>query len=53
MEQMKVPPMIEAKVTSLQGSILNLIQRDYQFITGEKIQNLFVSDLVDLVMPKY
>ncbi len=51
---MKVPPMIEAKVTnSLQGSILNLIQRDYQFITGEKIQNLFVSDLVDLVTKCY
>jgi len=51
---MKVPPMIEAKVTnSLQGSILNLIRRDYQFITGEKIQNLFVSDLVDLVEKCY
>jgi len=51
---MKVPPMIEAKVTnSLQGSILTLIQRDYQFITGEKIQNLFVSDLVDLVEKCY
>ncbi|MGP8328923.1 MAG: DUF1670 domain-containing protein, partial [Methanosarcinaceae archaeon] len=51
---MKVPPMIEAKVTnSLQGSILTLIQKDYQFITGEKIQNLFVSDLVDLVEKCY
>ena len=51
---MKVPSMIEAKVTnSLQGSILTLIQRDYQFITGEKIQNLFVSDLVDLVEKCY
>lgn len=47
---MSVPSMIESKVTgSLKGSILDLIQRDYQFIAGEKIQDMFAEDLVGLV----
>ena len=47
---MKVPSMIETKVTSsLKGSVLDLIQKDYQFIAGEKIQDMFAADLVDLV----
>lgn len=47
---MKVPAIIEAKVTnSLQGSVLDLIQKDYQFIAGEKIQDMLASDVVDLV----
>jgi hypothetical protein len=27
------------------GSILDMIQRDYQFIAGEKIQDMFAEDL--------
>lgn len=47
---MKVPSMIETKVTSsLKGSVLDLIRKDYQFIAGEKIQDMFAADLVDLV----
>lgn len=47
---MKVPTMIETKVTnSLKGSVLDLIQRDYQFIAGEKIQQMFANDVVELV----
>ena len=47
---MKVPSMIETKVTSsLKGSVLDLIWKDYQFIAGEKIQDMFAADLVDLV----
>jgi predicted transcriptional regulator len=47
---MNVPTMIETKVTnSLKGSILSLIQRDYQFIAGDKIQQMFASEVVDLV----
>lgn len=47
---MSVPGMIEAKVTSsLKGSIMELIQRDYQFIAGDKIQSMFAEDLVGLV----
>jgi hypothetical protein len=43
---MSVPAMIEAKVTnSLKSSILDMIQRDYQFIAGEKIQDMFAEDL--------
>ena len=39
---MKVPSMIETKVTSsLKGSVLSLIRKDYQFIAGEKIQDMF------------
>lgn len=51
---MKVPAMIETKVTnSLKGSVLNLIQRDYQFIAGDKIQQMFASEVVDLVNKCY
>ncbi len=51
---MSVPAMIEAKVTnSLKGSILDMIQRDYQFIAGEKIQDMFAEDLVGLVKKCY
>ena len=47
---MKVPSMIETKVTSsLKGSVLDLIRKDYQFIAGEKIQDMFAADVVDLV----
>ena len=47
---MKVPSMIETKVTSsLKGSVLDLIRKEYQFIAGEKIQDMFAADLVDLV----
>ena len=47
---MNVPMMIENKVTnSLRGSVLNLLNRDYQFIVGEKIQDMFAQDIVDLV----
>ena len=47
---MKVPSMIETKVTrSLKGSVLYLIQKDYQFIACEKIQDMFATDVVDLV----
>lgn len=51
---MKVPAMIEAKVTnSLKGSVLDLIRKDYQFIAGDKIQDMFASDVVDLVNKCY
>lgn len=51
---MTVPPMIDAKVTnSLKGSVLDLIQRDYQFIAGDKIQEMFASDVVNLVNKCY
>lgn len=51
---MKVPAMIETKVTnSLKGSVLDLIQKDYQFIAGDKIQHMFASDLVNLVNKCY
>lgn len=51
---MNVPMMIENKVTnSLRGSVLNLLNRDYQFIVGEKIQDMFASDIVDLVNTCY
>ncbi len=42
--------MIETKVTSsLKGSVIDLIQKDYQSIAGEKIQEMFATDVVDLV----
>ena len=51
---MKVPAMIENKVVnSLHGSILNLLDSEYQFIVGEKIQNMFASDIVELVQRCY
>jgi predicted transcriptional regulator len=54
MEQMKVPSMIETKVTSsLKGSVLDLIQKDYQFIAGDKIQEMFANDLVEVVRKSY
>jgi hypothetical protein len=47
---MKVPSMIETKVTnSLKGSVLCLIQSDYQFIAGDKIQEMFANDVVGVV----
>jgi predicted transcriptional regulator len=50
MNNNKVPSMIESKVTnSLKGSLLDLIQKDYQFIAGDKIQEMFADDVVDLV----
>ena len=51
---MKVPSMIETKVTSsLKGSILDLIQKDYQFIAGDKIQEMFADDLLEVVSKAY
>lgn len=51
---MTVPPMIEAKVSnSLKGSILDLVKRDYQFIAGDKIQEMFAGDVVDMVKKCY
>ncbi|MDI9394505.1 MAG: hypothetical protein QM426_03395 [Euryarchaeota archaeon] len=48
MEQMKVPSMIETKLTSsLKCSVLDLIQKDYQFIAGDKIQEMFANDLAE------
>ena len=46
---MNVPAMIDAKVAnSLKGVLVDLIHRDYQFIAGDKIQEMFASDVVDL-----
>jgi len=46
----RVPSMIQSKVAnSIKGSLLNLIQRDYQFIAGDKIQEMFADDVVNLV----
>jgi Protein of unknown function (DUF1670) len=54
MEQVKVPSMIKTKVTnSLKGSVLDLIQRDYQFIAGGKIQKMFANDLLEAVNKSY
>ena len=54
MKQVKVPTMIETKVTnSLKGSVLDLIQRDYQFIAGDKIQEMFANDLLEVVSKSF
>lgn len=51
---MKVPSMIETKITnSLKGSVLDLIQRDYQFMAGDKIQEMFANDLLEVVNKSY
>jgi hypothetical protein len=51
---LKVPAMIETKVTnSLKGSVLDLTQKDYQFIAGDKIQHMSAGDVVDLVNKCY
>ena len=45
----KVPSMIESKVAnSLKGSLLNLTQR-LQFIAGDRIQEMFADDVLNLV----
>jgi len=49
-ERMNVPMMIENKVAnSLHGSILDLLSREYQFIVGDKFQDMFPCDMVELV----
>lgn len=51
---LKVPNMIETKVTnSLKGYVLDLIRKDYQFIAGDKIQQMFAGDVVDIVKKCY
>ena len=51
---MNVPMMIENKVTnSLHGSILDLLNREYQFIVGDKVQDMFARDMVELVKQCY
>ena len=46
----RVPSMIQSKVAnSIKGSLLNLIQKDYQFIAGDRIQEMFADDVVNLV----
>ena len=51
---MNVPAMIEAKVAnSLKGVLIDLIQREYQFIAGDKIQEMFANDVVHLVKSCY
>ena len=51
---MNVPMMMENKVTnSLHGSILDLLNREYQFIVGDKVQDMFARDMVELVKQCY
>ena len=51
---MNVPSMIENKVrNSLHGSILNLLNTDYKFIIGEKVQEMFATDVVELIQTCY
>ena len=37
----------------MKGVLVDHIQRDYQFIAGDKIQEMFASDAVDLVEKYY
>ena len=51
---MSVPVMIENKVQrSVKGAIIALLKREYQFIAGEKIQEMFASDIVELIRQSY
>ena len=51
---MRVTPMIEEKVKSgLKGRIKELLRREYNFISGEKIQEMFAEDLIKLVEKTY
>ena len=47
---MKIPPMIESKIKrGLKEEIKDLLKREYDFITGKKIQEMFAEDLVKMV----
>ncbi len=47
---MNVSSMVDRKVNhSLHQRVKNLVERDYQFIAGERVQNMFADDLVKLV----
>jgi hypothetical protein len=51
---MNVPVMIENKVQrSIKGAIIALLKKEYQFIAGEKIQEMFASDIVGLIRQSY
>ena len=51
---MNVPSMIDNKVrNSLHGSIRHLLNTDYKFIIGEKVQEMFASDVVELIQTCY
>ncbi|MEW5807105.1 MAG: DUF1670 domain-containing protein [Acidobacteriota bacterium] len=47
---MRVPPMIENKVNhSIKGAIIDLLKKEYQFIAGEKIQEMFAQDILKVM----
>ena len=47
---MNVPNMINRKVNNaLQDQIKKLVEQEYQFIAGERVQDMFAADIVDLV----
>lgn len=51
---MNVPRMIERKVkNALQDQIKKLVEQDYQFIAGERIQDMLADDIVQLVNQCY
>lgn len=51
---MDVPEMIKVKLEeSLEKQVVDLIQRDYSMVAGEKVRNMFAQDLVKLVQNVY
>ena len=50
----QVPTIIQRKVSDgLHHQIITLLQTQYNFITGAKVQDMFARDLVDLVEQNY
>ncbi|MEW5937369.1 MAG: DUF1670 domain-containing protein [Candidatus Thermoplasmatota archaeon] len=51
---MDVPEMIKVKLEeSLEKQVVDLIQRDYSMVAGEKVRNMFAQDIVKLVQNVY
>jgi hypothetical protein len=53
-EDMNVSEMLRTKVeASLETSIVNMIDRDYSMISGDKVREMFAKDLVELVREEF
>lgn len=51
---MNVPEMIKVKLEeSLAKQIVDLVERDYSMVAGEKVRNMFAKDIVKLVQDVY
>ena len=51
---MKVPPTIRAKLErSLEHQIIQLIDKDYSMVAGDKVRNMFAEDIVAKVWEIY